>query len=91
VLHRALGAPSQQVVFITTEARALAVEEASFVPLETALLEAKPWEPLVADAIELALNEAPVDLKLGSLGAFPLGAADAPPEPPPAAPALPPK
>src|SRR5262249_13060956 len=61
VLHRALGAPAQQVVFITTDARALAVDEGAFVPLETALLEAKPWEPVVADAIELALSEAPVD------------------------------
>jgi FtsH ternary system domain X7 len=81
VLYRALGAPAQQVVFITTDARALAVDEGAFVPLETALLEAKPWEPVVADAIELALNEAPVDLKLGGLGAFPLGGAEAAPEP----------
>ncbi len=89
VLHRALGAPSDQVLFITTDARALAVEDAAFVPLETALLEAQPWEPVVANAIELALSEAPVDLKLTSLGAFPLGAAE-PPLPEPAR-ELPPK
>jgi hypothetical protein len=78
VLYRALGAPSSQVLFVTTEARALAVEESAFAPLETALVEASPWEPLVADAIELALEEAPVDLKIASLGAFPLGSAEAP-------------
>jgi hypothetical protein len=82
VLHRALGAPSQQVLFITTDAHALSVDDAAFVPLETALLEAQPWEPLVADAIQLALAEAPVDLKLTGLGAFPLSGAE-PPVPPP--------
>ena len=40
-------------------------------PLETALLEAQPWEPLVAEAIERALEEAPIDLKLEPLGVVP--------------------
>jgi hypothetical protein len=90
ILHRALGAPAGQVIFITTDARAVSVDDGSFVPLETALLEAQPWEPLVADAIELALREAPVDLRLASLGAFPLRGAEAP-APEPQAPELPPK
>jgi hypothetical protein len=80
VLYRALGAPASHMLFITTDARSLAVEASAFSPLETALLEAQPWEPVVADAIELALKEVPVDLKLAPLGAFPLSAA-APPEP----------
>ncbi len=84
VLHRALGSPASQVLFITTDAQALAVEDAAFAPLETALVEAKAWEPLVADAIELALKEAPVDLKLIPLGAFPLSGAEPPlPQPVP--------
>ena len=78
VLHRALGAPASQVLFVFTNAQALGVEESAFVPLETALLEAKAWEPLVAQSIELALQEAPIDLKLAALGAFPLRHADAP-------------
>ena len=79
------------MLFITTDARALSVDEAAFVPLETALLEAQPWEPIVADAITAALSEAPVDLKLTGLGTFPLGGAEAPVPPPPAQPQLPPK
>jgi hypothetical protein len=78
VLYRALGAPASFVLFVTTEARALAVEESAFSPLETALVEASPWEPLVAEAIELALDEAPVDLKIAPLGAFPLRSAETP-------------
>jgi hypothetical protein len=78
VLYRALGAPASQMLFITIEARALAVEGSAFAPLETALLEAQPWEPIVADTIELALREAPVQLTLAPLGAFPLSGAEPP-------------
>ncbi len=85
ILHRALGASSSQVLFIDTLARAMAVEDSAFSPLETALLEAQAWEPLVAEAIERALDERPVDLKLEPLGVFPLSQV-APPESPPASP-----
>jgi hypothetical protein len=78
VLHRALGAPAGQVLFITTATHALAIDETAFARLETALLEAQPWEPLVADAIEKTLEDARIDLQLTSLGAFPLSAAEAP-------------
>jgi hypothetical protein len=78
VLYRALGAPGSQMLFITTDAAALAVDISAFVPLETALLEAPPFDPIVSDAIESALATAPVELKLAPLGAFPLRAADAP-------------
>jgi hypothetical protein len=78
VLYRALGAPVSQMLFVTTHATSLAVETSAFVPLETALLEAPPFEPLVADSIESALATAPVELKLAPLGAFPLRGADAP-------------
>src|SRR5690606_28372775 len=64
VLYRALGAAASQVLFVDPDAHAVAVEESAFSPLETALLEAQAWEPLVADAIHRALEEAPVDLKL---------------------------
>ena len=79
VLYRALGAAPSQVLFIGIDANAVSVEASAFVPLETALLEAKPWEPLVHEAIELALKAQPIDLKLTSLGVFPLGKAEPPP------------
>jgi len=80
VLYRALGALASQMIFVTTDATALAVDAAAFVPLETALLEAGAFEPVVADAIESVLATAPVELKLTALGAFPLRGAE-PPEP----------
>lgn len=72
VLHRALGAPVNEVVFITTDARALAIEQSAFVPLETTLLESKAWEPVVAQEISAALAERAIDLRLTPLGAFPM-------------------
>jgi hypothetical protein len=81
VLARALGAPANQVLFVGTDARAIAVEESAFVPLETALLEAPPWEPLVADAVERALEEATLDLKVTPIGMLPLRGVE-PPAPP---------
>lgn len=80
VLYRALGASASQVLFIDTGARAIAVEDSAFSPLESALLEAQAWEPLVADAIHRALEEAPVDLKLEPLGMFALSQVQ-PPDP----------
>ena len=41
-------------------------------PLEAALLEAPPWEPAVAAAIEQVLEEPLVDLKTTSIGLVPL-------------------
>jgi hypothetical protein len=86
VLHRALGAVSGTVLFIDSLARAVSVEEHTFSPLENMLLEAAAWEPIVAERIELALEEKSLDLKLEGLGTFPLGGAE---PPPPAVPALP--
>jgi hypothetical protein len=78
VLFQALGAPGGQVLFVTPEARAVAIAEEAFVPLETSLLEAKPWEPVVAETIEKALDEKPLDLRLEPLGLFPMGQAEPP-------------
>ena len=80
VLARALGAPASQVLFLGTDARALAVDEAAFAPMETALLEAPPWEPLVAEAIERGLEEATLDLKVTPIGLLPLRGVDPPPK-----------
>ena len=80
VLFQALGSPAGQVLFITPEARAVAIAEEAFVSLETSLLESKPWEPIVAEAIERALDEKPLDLRLEPLGLFPMGQAQPPPD-----------
>lgn len=87
VLHRALGAPESQVLFLDAATRAFAVEESAFSPLESALLEAPPWEPIMAEAVALALEEKPITLDLEALG---LGAMRhvRPPDAPVAAPAL---
>lgn len=55
VLHRAIGAPSGQVVFLHRGGRAVGISGAAFVALETALLEAHSWAPLAAANIESAL------------------------------------
>jgi hypothetical protein len=71
VLARALGTPAGHVLFVGTDARAVAVEESAFAPLESALLEAPPWEPLVAEAVERALEEQALDLKVTAIGLMP--------------------
>lgn len=78
VLYRALGVAASQVLFIDTAANAVAVEESAFQPLESALLEAQVWEPVVAEEILRALEERAVDLELEPLGVFALGDVEAP-------------
>lgn len=91
VLYRALGASPSQVLFIDTGARPIAVDESAFAPLETALLEAQAWEPLTAEAIQRALDEAPVDLKLEPLGVFALSQVATPRDPENSSPQLGPR
>jgi hypothetical protein len=80
VLHRALGSPEGHALFIGQNAVAIAIPNDAFVSLETAILESKSWDALTAEAIESALAEAPIDLKLTPVGLFPLaGASPAPP------------
>ena len=78
VLFHALGSPPGQLVFVTPECKAIAVEQSAFVPLETVLLEAMPWEPAVAEQVERALCADRIDLKLAGLGLFPLGDVESP-------------
>jgi hypothetical protein len=79
VLHKAFGAPEGQVLLLDTAGGAIAIDEAAFAPLETALLEAPAWEPAQAEAMESALDDAAIDLEPGPLGVFPLAGAE--PEP----------
>jgi len=84
VLKRTLSAPADHALFVSHTGAALAVPNEAFVPLGTALIEAKAWEPAVTVAIESALAEAPLSLTLTAVGLFPLaGAAPAPGAPPP--------
>jgi hypothetical protein len=78
VLYKALGASASQVLFVTQDAKAIAVDAAAFVPLETVLLESPPFEPVIADSIASVLATAPLELSLLPLDAFPLGSAEAP-------------
>ena len=82
VLFRALGPPSPgpgQVTFVTFPDAPIVVPADAFVPLETALLEATPWTAVVAEAIESALAETPIELKLEPVGLFPLSGVSPPP------------
>ncbi|MCL2778678.1 MAG: hypothetical protein FWD73_11790 [Polyangiaceae bacterium] len=79
VLYSALGASPSHVLFIDANARAVAIDASAFVPLETALVEVQAYEPLIAEAIELALGEKPAILKLDSLPVFALNQLEPPP------------
>ncbi len=79
VLHRALGAPPTHSIFVTPNAHAFAIDDASFSPLEDALLEAPPLEAVQAEAIELVLGNAALDLKLDApLGLFAMSGVEPP-------------
>jgi hypothetical protein len=71
VLARSLAAPASGVVFVGVDARACAIEDQAFTALEAALIDAPPWEPMVARTIERALAEAPIDLRVSSIGLLP--------------------
>jgi hypothetical protein len=72
VLHRALGAPVGQVLFVGRNAEIVGVPQDAFVSLENALLEAQTWAPLGADAIEAALATKIPELVLESPGMLPM-------------------
>lgn len=72
VLYRALGASSEFSLFVTPDARSISVEERGFSPFENAIIEARPFEPLMSDAIERALTAEPITLQVEGLGLLPL-------------------
>jgi hypothetical protein len=77
-LADAFALPGSQALFVGRDARAVAVEESAFVPLEAALLDAPPWEPAVAETIASALDDPPLDLKAASIGWMPLRGVEPP-------------
>jgi hypothetical protein len=72
VLHRSLGSPAGQVLFIGRDAQIVGVPQDAFVSLENALLEAQQWAPLPAETIESALATRIPELVLESPGVLPL-------------------
>jgi hypothetical protein len=74
VLHRALGAPAGQVIFVARSGEAVGVGADAFVPLESALLEAQRWAPLAGQPIdvEAGLSTALPDVVLPAVGIRPL-------------------
>lgn len=85
VLHRGLGSPTGKAVFVHLDTRAFAIEEHAFVPLSSVLLESAPLQDVDAQAVAEALSLEAIDLRVESLGLFPLseakqGADDDPPK-----------
>jgi hypothetical protein len=72
VLYRAVGGSPEHALFISHTGATLAVPTDAFVPLETAVLEAKPFDAATVTVLESALAEAPLQLKLTPVGLFPL-------------------
>jgi hypothetical protein len=70
-IARAVGARPSHATFLGTDGRAWAIEEQAFVSLETALLEAAPWEAEASERIVRTLSEATIDLKVTSVGSVP--------------------
>ena len=79
VLARALGAPPSKVLFVGSDANAVAVDESAFVPLETSLLAAPSWEVTTTAEVDAALAETPIDLRVTSIGLLPLRGVEPPP------------
>jgi hypothetical protein len=92
VLYRALGSPSGQVLFIDRDGLAVGIPSDSFVPLETALLEAQTWSPIAATSagLEAALATELPELVLEGVGIRPLRDVVAPSDLEKERPALPP-
>jgi hypothetical protein len=79
VLLRALDAPASGVVFVGTDARVWSIDAQAFTGLETALVEAPPWEPAEAQAVERTLVDAAIDLRVTPIGLLPTRGLETPP------------
>jgi hypothetical protein len=68
VLARALNVSSGQILFLCPDGRAVTLERAAFASLESALIQAPPSQPLAAEAVDPALDDRPIDLRVESIG-----------------------
>jgi hypothetical protein len=82
LVHASLGLDASHVAFLTLRGRAVVIDARAFVPMEVAVLEPAALDPAPARPIDAELVAAPIDLRVASVGAFPLQDADAlPPGP----------
>ncbi len=78
VLARAIGVSATRILFVGTDARAVAVDSSGFVPLELLLLEAPVQEDARGVPLTSSVAIAPIDLESVPIGLFPLRGVDAP-------------
>jgi hypothetical protein len=72
VIYRALGSPSDHVVFILPNEGILAVPKTGFCSLETALLEGHSWAQVDATQIQAALSAEIPTLNYAEFGLSPM-------------------
>jgi hypothetical protein len=78
VLARAVGVSASRVLFVGTDARAVAVDSSAFAPLDLVLLEAPSWEEAHVEVLASSVTTAPIDLETVPIGLFPLRGVDVP-------------
>ena len=77
VLYGALGSPTEQLLFFRPDGGVVGVQQAGFVPLESALLESERWVEEPALSFEAALATETPTVWLEPLGMRPLRSAEA--------------
>jgi hypothetical protein len=72
VLHRAFGSPEADIVFIHRDGSRVGVQEAAFVPIEEALLDAQSWSGTAHETVTAILTTELPTLSLESVGFRPM-------------------
>jgi hypothetical protein len=72
VLHRAFGSPSAEMVFIHNNGTRIGVQDAAFVPLEEALIDAQSWSGTTHETVLATLTSELPELSLESPGFRPM-------------------
>lgn len=80
VLHRAFGAPSAEMVFLHKDGSRIGVQDAAFVTLEDALLDAQSWSGTAHESVIATLAAELPQLSLTSPGFRPMRDVEAPDE-----------
>ena len=80
VLHRAFGSPGAERVFLQADGSRIGVQDAAFVPLEEALLDAQSWSGTTHESVLATLTTELPQLTLDSPGFRPMRDVDVPGE-----------
>jgi hypothetical protein len=72
VLHRAFGSPSAELVFLHKSGERIGVQDAAFVPLEEALIDAQSWSGTTHETVLATLTNELPELSLESPGFRPM-------------------